>query len=153
MLFATFIRSFSRHSPLIDTQTNIYNARSLVFWFGRTISTHYVSWQVAMRSVQLAGTSTYRMLAESSCCSLRLSARSHGTAHLYTPRRIFTIQDRSFLDFAIRYPAACGKSRHRASPACSVAIVQEGIAGILNVRWDIHRERPPRGLSRQHLAL
>ena len=34
-------------------------------------------------------------------------------------------------------PAACGKSRHRASPACSVASVREGIGGILDVRWDI----------------
>ena len=44
------------------------------------------------------------------------------------------------------YPAACGKSRHRASPACSVAIVREGIGGILDVRWDIYRERPLGGL-------
>ena len=44
------------------------------------------------------------------------------------------------------YPAACGKSRHRASPACSVAIVREGIGGILDVRWDISRERPLGGL-------
>ena len=48
--------------------------------------------------------------------------------------------------FARRYPAACGKSRHRASPACSVAIVREGIGGILDVRWDISRERPLGGL-------
>ena len=32
------------------------------------------------------------------------------------------------------YPAACGKSRHRAS---SVAVVRDGIGGILDVRWDI----------------
>ena len=41
------------------------------------------------------------------------------------------------------YPAACGKSRHRAS---SVAVVRDGIGGILDVRWDIYRERPLGGL-------
>ena len=48
--------------------------------------------------------------------------------------------------YNIEYLAACGKSRHRASPACSVAIVREGIGGILDVRWDIYRERPLGGL-------
>ena len=40
----------------------------------------------------------------------------------------------------------CGKSRHRASQACSVASVREGVGGILDVRWDPYSGMPVGGL-------
>eukprot|EP00959_Pyramimonas_sp_CCMP1952_P422289 8846309-Pyramimonas_sp.AAC.1 len=40
------------------------------------------------------------------------------------------------------YPAACGASRHRASPACSMGIARDDIGSILVVRWDMYRARP-----------